>query len=256
MHSLHLLLAGATFFYLAGCFLSDAFDARYDRDHRRQRPIPAGEIQSVTVFGWGWTWLVLGLAALFWINRNTGLWGLGLAAWIVFYSAIHRKVTISPALLGVSRFLLYPLAASTGLLGVTGNAVWCGLALGCYFIGVRILQQRTSTAPGYWAMAPMTVPMLLAALLNGPGYRESALLLSAVVGLWTIYQLRKLFWASSEQVYARSGLEAGLVFVDWLAVPYGPRWLSMVFIGLFFTALLLQRIPPSPASERIFAASR
>ena len=39
---LFLLLMGATFLYLGGMFLNDAFDAQYDRQHRPERPIPTG----------------------------------------------------------------------------------------------------------------------------------------------------------------------------------------------------------------------
>jgi len=253
------VIGGATLLYLAGAFLSDAYDAPGDRQHRRPRPIPAGQAREGVVFGCGWAWLLLGLASLFCAGRASGYWGLALASCIVCYSVVHRMLTISPVLLSFCRFMLYPTAASAGEVGLTGSAIWCGLALALYAVGVRYLQTQPapdSGAVSYWPIAPMLAPMLLASVLNGPGYREPALLLSAVVGLWTVYQLRKLLWEASERAYARSGLEAGLVFVDWLAVAHAPQWLSLVFIGLFFIALLLQKIPPAPAAAHTVVVLR
>jgi 4-hydroxybenzoate polyprenyltransferase len=259
LSSLAFVLAGATFLYLAGAFLSDAFDASSDRERRRTRPIPSGQVQESAVFRWGWVWFVLGIASLFWAGRASGFWGLALALCVVAFSAVHRLLTLSPVLLSLCRFLIYPIAASAGLHGLTGSALWCGLALALYAIGLRYLQTGPSAedrAMGYWPILPMFAPLLLAAVVNGPGYREPALLLCAVVALWTIYQLRKIFWETSERAYAQSGLESGLVFVDWLAVAHAPQWLSFIFIALFFTALLLQRIPPAAATARTFVAWR
>jgi len=43
-----------------------------------------------------------------------------------------------------------------------------------------------------------------------------------------------------------SGLLAGIVFVDWLAVaPQCPHWLSFTFLALFAATLALQRYVPA-----------
>ena len=44
------LLASLSFFYTGGMFLNDAFDHRYDRDFRPERPIPSGQIGHGEVF--------------------------------------------------------------------------------------------------------------------------------------------------------------------------------------------------------------
>src|ERR1700722_7791443 len=43
----------ASFLYLGGMFLNDAFDAGFDRNHRPTRPIPSGVITEREVWGWG-----------------------------------------------------------------------------------------------------------------------------------------------------------------------------------------------------------
>ena len=40
-------------FYVAGMYLNDAFDWRWDAQHRPERPIPAGEISARAVFATG-----------------------------------------------------------------------------------------------------------------------------------------------------------------------------------------------------------
>ena len=76
LERLPFLFVGATFFYLAGTLLNDAWDVAYDSQHRRNRPIPAGEIRAETVAIFGGIFLVLGLASLFVLGIRTGLFGL------------------------------------------------------------------------------------------------------------------------------------------------------------------------------------
>src|SRR6266498_3888642 len=61
------LLAGTTFLYVGGMFLNDAFDTEFDQQRRKERPIPSGAISSRTVWQFGFVWLALGVACLFWL---------------------------------------------------------------------------------------------------------------------------------------------------------------------------------------------
>src|SRR3954452_796413 len=47
-----LVCSGATLLYIGGMYLNDAFDANFDAQHRRERPIPSGRIPL------GWVWRV------------------------------------------------------------------------------------------------------------------------------------------------------------------------------------------------------
>ena len=73
-----LLVVGSTLLYLAGMFLNDAFDARFDSEHRPQRPIPSGAVSVGTVFKVGFFLLFGGVALFFLIGKTVG-W-IGLAA--------------------------------------------------------------------------------------------------------------------------------------------------------------------------------
>src|ERR1041385_5815117 len=57
-----LLCTGATLLYVGGMFLNDAFDAEFDAEHRRGRPIPSGQIAQARVWQLGWGMLIAGVA--------------------------------------------------------------------------------------------------------------------------------------------------------------------------------------------------
>ncbi len=243
------LFVGATSLYVGGMFLNDAFDVGFDRQHRQTRPIPSGAISSQAVWIWGFAWLIGGVACLSQIGWRTGGLGLGLAMNILIYDATHKRISFAPVLMGGCRFLLYLVAAATAGKGVTSLAVWFGLALGGYIVGLSYLARRES---GSGAGAYMRIWPLM--LLAGPvgaavalhGFREGPLLLSAVLLLWMIRCLRYTFQSLERNISRTvSGLLAGIVLVDWLAASDAPREMGFVFIGLFLTALLLQRFVPA-----------
>jgi 4-hydroxybenzoate polyprenyltransferase len=243
------LFGGATFLYLGGAFLNDAFDAAFDQDHRRVRPIPSGAIALETVSGCGLTLLGIGALCLLWAGKVTGGLGLALACCIVCYNAVHRVLTLSPALLGICRFFLYVIGASTAASGVTGWSIWCGLALAMYVTGAGWLTRpETIAGPArYWPLVPLAAPVVLAQIMDDNSYRMPGLLLSAVLLLWTARSLRPSLWSADKEIsLTTAGLAAGIVFVDLLATVNAPREISLIFLLLFGAALLLQR----PARHR------
>jgi hypothetical protein len=67
-----------------------------------------------------------------------------------------------------------------------------------------------------------------------------------VLGLWVLRSLRTYLWAVDRQIGRTvSGLLAGIVFVDWLAVADAPRTLSAIFLALFGLAIFFQRFVPA-----------
>jgi len=242
------LFAGASFLYAGGMFLNDAFDAEFDQRHRPERPIPAGLISLTIVWQWGLIGLGLGGACLICLGRVTGGLGVALAFCILLYDSIHKRIAWAPVLMGLCRLLVYLIAASVGVQGVTGWSVWCGLALASYVAGLSYLARRESTPGplGYMPALLLPVPIGLALIMNAAGYRQAALLLSAALALWVVRALRQtLRFAEPNVGRTVSRLLAAIVLVDWLAVADAPRQLDFVFIALFLAALLLQRIVPA-----------
>ncbi|HXD01393.1 MAG TPA: UbiA family prenyltransferase [Verrucomicrobiae bacterium] len=245
---LPLLLAGATLLYIGGMYLNDAFDANFDAQFRRERPIPSGAISERAVWLTGFGLLAAGLACLAFLGMTTAILGVLLVACIVLYDAVHKMITISPVLMAACRFFLYLVAASTGSDGVTGAAVWCGLALGAYIVGLSYVAGKESTrmAVRYWPCVFLGAPVILALFMNTGDNLKDALLLSAVLGLWIVRQLRYTFGASERNIGRTvSGLLAGIPLVDLLAVADVPHPFAAVFLALLLLALVFQRFIPA-----------
>jgi 4-hydroxybenzoate polyprenyltransferase len=245
--NLPFLFVGVTLLYVGGMYLNDAFDANFDRQHRKERPIPRDDISSSMVGKLALLWITLGLASLFWIGNTVGFFGVALVSFIVLYDALHKLVTFSPLLMGACRFLVYPTAASVGA-NVTGWSVWCGLALASYIIGLSYLARRESARGPVqnWPLIFLPAPIALALFMNVGDYRQSAALISLVLGLWVLRSLRTYLWSLDRQIGRTvSGLLAGIVFVDWLAMADAPRNFGLVFLGLFGLAILFQRFVPA-----------
>jgi 4-hydroxybenzoate polyprenyltransferase len=241
------LFLGVTLLYVGGMYLNDAFDANFDQLHRKERPIPRGAIAPQLVWQLGFLFIVMGLASLFGIGLVTGLLGLALVACILLYDAVHKLIGAAPLLMGACRFFVYPVAASAGA-GVMGWALWGGLALAVYVVGLSFLARRESAhgALQYWPLWLLPAPVVLAFFMNAGDYRKSAALLSLVLGLWVLRCVRSYLWALDRSIGRTvSGLLAGIVFVDWLAVADAPRNFGVVFLGLFGLALLFQRFVPA-----------
>jgi len=246
---LPLLFLGASALYTGGMFLNDAFDADFDRQRRTERPIPSGAISLPAVWRWGLAWLGLGALCLTAVSKTTGVLTVVLLLCIIIYDATHKVVTASPWLMGLCRFWVYVIAGSVGAAGVNGGPIWCGVALALYVAGLGYLAQHESSRGRvpYWPLALVAMPIVFAMLMNSGEYRVPALWLSLVLALWIALCGRTIFQAGTGNVaHIVSGLLAGIVFVDWLAVaPLCPHWLSFVFLILFGATLGLQQFVPA-----------
>jgi hypothetical protein len=109
----------------------------------------------------------------------------------------------------------------------------------CGRTGLPGAARKFPRAVPYWPLALVAAPIAFAMLMNSGEYRVSALWLSLVLALWIALCARAVFQADKGNVaHIVSGLLAGIVFVDWLAVaPLCPRWLSCVFLILFGATL-------------------
>lgn len=249
-----LLNLGAVLLYASGLYLNDAFDAESDRQRRRSRPIPSGQISLERVWQWGWALMAAGVGVFLFIGTASLIVALLLAGMVVLYNALHRRTGLADLFLGACRLLLYLLAA-TAATSVTGLALWSGLALGAYVVGLGHLA-RKERLPGpvpWWPLLTLAAPVLLAFLANGPagdaehaGYRERAFYLSLLLAIWILPGLRFAFGRTPHQIgFTGSNLLPGLVLVDLLATA-GEPWYVVPAFGLFFgSTLVLQRFAPA-----------
>jgi heme O synthase-like polyprenyltransferase len=242
-----LLLCGATLLYTGGMFLNDAFDAEFDSQHRRDRPIPRGAIAENTVWQIGFGLLAGGLVFLLPLGFQSALLALCLAASIVLYDAIHKMVAFSPMLMALCRLFLYLLAASAASRGLTGLATWGSIAIACYIVGLSYLARKEATGivVEKWPQLLLAVPLLLALLVNDGFSRNSALAIGVVFIIWTVRCLRSVWLEPRNIPRTVSGLLAGIVWVDLLAVADESAGTVFAFVILFLLALAFQRFVPA-----------
>lgn len=255
---LPMLMVGASWLYLGAAFLNDAFDEPFDREYRRFRPIPAGNVSSSTALRFGWMWLACGVAACFWCGFSTGLVALACVCSLLLFNVTHRAFPGAAVFLGLCRLALYLAGASIASQGITGWSVWCGLALAAYVTGSRLFETVNSGVNGVriWPLLLLLAPPAMALVMNPGQFREPALLLCAVLALWLAMGLRHTWWTESpEMSLTAPALQAGIVLVDWLAAADAPRYLSAVFITLFLLTIVVQKLPIMPAPRSAGATS-
>jgi UbiA prenyltransferase family len=243
-----LLCLGASCLYLGGMFLNDAFDSDFDRQHRKERPIPSGAMSQSKVWGWGFGWLVAGILLLSLLGKTTMGLALILGSSILLYDAIHKAVTLSPLLMALCRFLLYLVAAAATPRGVTGLAVWSGLALGIYVVGLSYIARKESVRGPVqtWPCWPLAAPVVLAWIVNAGEYKIRSLVFALALIAWVAHCLRDTYWGATVSVGRTvSGLIAGICLVDLLAVAGGTPLTGLIFVLLFVAALLFQRFFPA-----------
>ena len=243
-----LLCLGATCLYTGGMFLNDAFDVDFDRQHRSERPIPSGIISLGEVWGFGVGWLVLGSVMLAFFGVETAILTILLVFAILIYDAVHKAFSFSPFLMALCRLLLFLTAASASDEGVTGLAIWSSFALALYIVGLSYVAKSESTRGPirYWPCLLLAAPVLLAYLVNQGSYKPIGLLFSATLVIWVLRNLSFTFWSADKNIPRTvSGLLAGIVLVDLLAVAGGDFILSLVFMLLFASTLLFQRFVPA-----------
>ena len=243
-----MLCLGATCSYIGGMYLNDAFDAEFDRQHRSARPIASGAISEGEVWWWGFGWLAAGGLSLAFFSWGTTVLVILMTASILVYDAVHKSVAFSPLLMALCRFFLYLVASSTAADGVNGLSIWSSAVLSAYIVGLSYVARKESIGGflDYWPCYLLGTPIILAVLVNNNEFFGSGILWSVILGLWVLQCLRFLFWTSHRQIgRAVSGLLAGIVLVDLLAVAGQAPIILSLFLLFFAGALFLQRSVPA-----------
>lgn len=246
--SLLLLCLAATSLYVGGMYLNDAFDVEFDTHNRKERPIPSGAISLGDVWGYGLSYLALGLVLSLFFNSATFLLSVLLVISILIYDSVHKAVTFSPIIMASCRFFLLLVAASVGKNGVTGLAVWSAFALAFYIVGLSyVARSESNRGPiRYWPCLCLAAPIFLAWLVNEGAFKRHAMFLAVILLLWILRALSHTFLAVEKNIGRTvSGLLAGIVLVDLLSVAdAGVGW-SFLLVVLFGSALLFQRFIPA-----------
>jgi 4-hydroxybenzoate polyprenyltransferase len=161
----------ASLFYVAGMYLNDAFDHRWDAQHRPERPIPAGEVSAETVFaaGFGMMLAALLLLALGPGGGRAALAGGGLAVCILVYDVSHKSNPLAPLVMGLCRVSVYLIAALATAPHLRAAVVLGAVVLLLYLVGLTwIARHETRNA---------RLPALVGALIAGICLLDAAMLL-------------------------------------------------------------------------------
>jgi len=247
------LIAGAPLLYLAGMFLNDAFDERFDREHRAERPIPRGVISARTVWVLGVLQMALSLGCVISINLAAAVCALGLAACVLWYNWQHKRINWSPLIMGLCRLLLYLLAAAVAVGWVAWPVVLGAVVLGGYIVGLSNIAREEATRgrvnswPCWLLLLPLAIPSVLISIPTLPEREAWILLLPLIVfALWVGRSLLFTFKAAIPQhVRTVSGLLAGIVLLDAVVASVPNPGFAPVFMVLFLLALLFQRFIPA-----------
>ncbi|MCY4284523.1 MAG: UbiA family prenyltransferase [Thiotrichales bacterium] len=248
---LALLLAALSLFYVAGMYLNDAFDAEIDARERSARPIPAGMVGRGTVFGLGFGMLGVGIALGFVPGLATGLAGLALAAGIVLYDWLHKRVASGPLIMGVCRFLTYAMAALAAGGDVGGAVLAGGFGLFCHTVGLTCAarQEAYNRLGSVWPLLVLAVPVGVAGVMAG--VMSGGVLAFAVIGLYVAWGARSLrcFFRRAPGDVPRGvvGLIAGISLYDAALIAAVAGALTapcLAALACFAATLALQRLAP------------
>ncbi len=227
-----LLLAGSLL-YTGGMILNDAADARYDAQHRQERPIPQGRVRPGMAWSVGLGLMAIGAAsAVLLAKAHLGITS-ALVACILFYDLYHKPWSGAVWVMGACRVLLF-------LMAVSAEEPWHfhqaqALILGSYIVGLTLVarqEAKKATVPlpsRLLAMGLLAIPALPPAwqtvnlalkrmTVLGDFSQLLPLLLPGLFALWVLNALRVMRRGGPAIGQAVGLLLAGIPLVDALAV--------------------------------------
>lgn len=254
------VLVGALLFYLAGTTLNDAVDAKFDREHRRERPIPSGVFALRHVWLIGLGYLAVGWLVLQFLTHAWPVWVGALAAAILLYDIVHKKWQGAVFVMGSCRLFLYLLAASAAV-GIFRRdwpppgaqplvLIWAA-ALFLYIVGLTFVARGESTGGGIkrQALVFLAAPGIAAvALLIFLGGNVMLSICIIAFAAWVGACLWRLRGSKEPARVGKfvAGLLAGIPLIDALAVAASMPLLAVC---------LLLGLPISLALQRLVAAT-
>lgn len=250
------LLGGFSLVYIAGMTLNDAFDAKWDRTHAPQRPIPAGKISLGTVWAVGIVEMAAGLALLFLFTSAHPLLILGLVAMVILYDAIHKHWAGSVLFMGLCRALVYlgagsAVAAQTDSVDLPEKLYLIAGGAVLYIAGLTLVarSEHLERPPamgrlyGVLLMVPVLYPLVASRGLDlHPGVLILALVGVAAIFGWVLLVRRSI----SERIPKgiAFGL-AGIALYDACAVVFADWRAAVICLACFGLTLAWQRVIPA-----------
>ncbi|MGV3664391.1 MAG: UbiA family prenyltransferase [Prosthecobacter sp.] len=244
------IIVAGSLLYTGGMILNDAADVKFDREHRRERPIPSGQVSLRMAWGVGVGMLLAGFAIACFAGAHV-VTTLLLVAAILFYDLYHKPWAGSVFVMGACRALLYMMAASVVAVSRQPNyaVLSPAMGLGAYVVGITLAARLEHKQKG---RLPLLSSLLALALLSQPavlcvirvaidGGDERQYLILIFFTLWVLHALNTLRKGGPNIGRAVGLLLAGIAVVDALAVSVVSLPLALFFVLLAPLLRLWQR---------------
>lgn len=254
------MMAGVSFLYVGGMTLNDAFDAEWDGEHAKQRPIPAGAISKRKVWVLGWGQMVIGILVIAVFSATEWYYPLALVFAIILYNWCHKRWKNASVVMGLCRFLVYVVAASAvaGDDGLIIIVIPFAMGLFVYVMGITIVARGESGGGkvGWFGRLVLFAPLLVGVVMlpmlcllvfsSGKGGLLLGMLAVAMFVLWLARALWHLRSTRPDRVGRFvSALLAGIVLVDLIALSQVGSIFWPICGGLLLLTLLAQRWIPA-----------
>ena len=236
--------------YIGGMTLNDAFDAEWDREHGKDRPIAKGKISATVVWVLGFVQMVAGAGVFVLLAGATPLWVAALLGAVLLYNWLHKRFAASMWIMGLCRALLFIAAASCvadGGVFPSQMVMFWVVALMAYTAGITYAAQGEDTHQTVRALAAVLLwfPLMLGLLMLFSKDAEGSMPLRiGVVALyfgWLLLSYQKLPKVGG---FVTSVI-AGMALLDAMAVSSVNLHAAAVCAAGLPLARLLQRFIPA-----------
>lgn len=240
-----LILAGSLL-YTGGMILNDAADVKFDREHRKERPIPSGKVSVMAAWSTGLGMLVIGAGLA--IGFGASVWiTLALVAAILFYDLYHKPWAGSVIVMGACRTLLYFMAGSV----IPDWPLWRdsqftfgyqAVGLGLYIVGLS----QIARADRWRGVGILIFVPLLVGNMFGPVSHATRSFWNHMDLIVSMLFLGVLIWTKALINRKRFGegvgtLLAAIPIVDAFAIVHVSPKLALAFVALVPILRLWQR---------------
>ncbi len=245
-------MLSASLMYIGGMYLNDYCDAEFDAVHRKERPIPAGQVTRSGVLTLCISFLVLGVLLVGWMGPWAAFFALFLVFLIVAYNWVHKKSAWGVPLMAACRLVIYFLVGSVAVVGLGLDGVSAAILMFLYVFGITSLARNESTSgsiPRIGVVALLLPIPLLLILGFESGYWLGAIFGVGLFASWVWWA----FWRANIGTRLILGktigpLLAGICLLD-LAILCCVRPFSASLTGTLLTffvlALIAQRRIPA-----------
>lgn len=250
------ILIGVSLLYIAGMTLNDAFDAKWDKEHGTNRPIPSGKMSLPAVWITGLFEMATGIAVLLLFTSFHLYLLIGLLAAILLYNWIHKRWAGSVLIMGACRALVYAGAGSAVAVHTSDielpGLVWVVASISVIYIAGLTLAARSEHLKG--AKGPGILPRLmlmfpvLFPLLGSRTMPDSlvnvSLVVVGVIGIWAWVSITRS-WLKKRISIGVAYAIAGIAFYDAAILAFADWRAAVAALGCFLLTLGAQRVIPA-----------